>query len=381
MNVHIVVKGDTLWKIARQYGISFEELKKVNAHLANPDYIVPGMKIFLPEGGKHHEKHGGKEKQPHHQEKPMKPESVAPPVPPVQKPMHTPPKHEVKPQPPTHKPTPKPEMKPTPKPTPPPAPPKPEMKPEPMPVPVPVPVPMPMPVPVPMPPTPPAPQPPVCETPPPPAPPAMQHPMVHPMYIGIPCGWMPIYDADCHPNAYPMHHHMNHQMPPQMMPQYPMPQQPMPPQWQMKPESSSCPDESAIMPGQGPGMSPSHCDSMNPWESPEHQMPKMESSSFDLAPPAYCPPESGYVPQQMPQQMPPQGYQQQYPNQQAGPIQGIQANQHPHLMHLCTSCGGSMSPTPYYGAPMMGVHPYYGGYPQMAYPQQGNYEQNQPGSY
>ena len=48
MEVHIVVKGDTLWKIARQYGIPFEELKRVNAHLANPDYIVPGMKIFLP---------------------------------------------------------------------------------------------------------------------------------------------------------------------------------------------------------------------------------------------------------------------------------------------------------------------------------------------
>lgn len=48
MKVHIVQKGDTLWKIARQYGISFEDLKKANAHLANPDYIVPGMKIFLP---------------------------------------------------------------------------------------------------------------------------------------------------------------------------------------------------------------------------------------------------------------------------------------------------------------------------------------------
>ena len=41
VEVHIVVKGDTLWKIARQYGIPFEELKRVNAHLANPDYIVP----------------------------------------------------------------------------------------------------------------------------------------------------------------------------------------------------------------------------------------------------------------------------------------------------------------------------------------------------
>ena len=86
VEVHIVVKGDTLWKIARQYGIPFEELKRVNAHLANPDYIVPGMKIFLPMDKKkphhkgdhtkphhdkpHHEKpHHDK---PHH-EKPVKP--------------------------------------------------------------------------------------------------------------------------------------------------------------------------------------------------------------------------------------------------------------------------------------------------------------------
>lgn len=51
MRVHIVQKGDTLWKIAKQYGIGFEELKRLNAQLANPDYIVPGMEIFLPETG------------------------------------------------------------------------------------------------------------------------------------------------------------------------------------------------------------------------------------------------------------------------------------------------------------------------------------------
>lgn len=48
MRVHIVQKGDTLWKIAKQYAIGFEELKRLNAHLANPDYIVPGMEIYLP---------------------------------------------------------------------------------------------------------------------------------------------------------------------------------------------------------------------------------------------------------------------------------------------------------------------------------------------
>ncbi len=49
MQVHIVKKGDTLWKISREYGVSFDEVKKINAHLANPEYIVPGMKIFIPD--------------------------------------------------------------------------------------------------------------------------------------------------------------------------------------------------------------------------------------------------------------------------------------------------------------------------------------------
>jgi len=49
LRTHIVQKGDTLWKIAKQYGIDFEELKRLNAHLANPDYIVPGMEIILPD--------------------------------------------------------------------------------------------------------------------------------------------------------------------------------------------------------------------------------------------------------------------------------------------------------------------------------------------
>ncbi len=49
LRIHIVQKGDTLWKIAKEYGISFEDLKRLNVHLANPDYIVPGMEIILPE--------------------------------------------------------------------------------------------------------------------------------------------------------------------------------------------------------------------------------------------------------------------------------------------------------------------------------------------
>ncbi|WP_052245869.1 SafA/ExsA family spore coat assembly protein [Sporosarcina sp. ZBG7A] len=371
VNVHIVVKGDTLWKIARQYGISFEELKKVNAHLANPDYIVPGMKIFLPEGKgtKHPEKHGGKEKHPQQYEKPMKPAPPAQPVPPIPKP--TPPAQKPMPKPPAQKPLPTPPPAPPPKPAP-----KPEVKPQPKPEVK----PQPMPKPPPPPPKPevkpmPKPEPPSCEAPPvPPMPPMQPQPMVHPMFIGIPCGWMPIYDADCHPCAHPMQHHMHQPMAPPMMPQVPV----QPPLWNMQPETSECKDESPIMAGQGPGVSPNHCDSMKMWETPNVQMPNIESSTFDLSPPAYCPPEQGYVPQQMPQQ----GYTQQYPNNQQVPMQGIQAAaQHPQYMHLCSSCGSNMSPTPYYGMPMMGIHPYYGGYQQMGYPQQGNYGQNQMGSY
>lgn len=188
MEVHIVQKGDTLWKIARQHGVSFEELKRVNAHLANPDYIVPGMKIMLPKkqggtGKPHAPNHGGgtppikkQEKQP--EKKP------SPPKPVEQKP-------KPKPQPPV---PPVPSVKPTPPPAQP-MPPIPEMPPQ-------------------MPPQVPPMQ---------PVPPTQQMPMVPQMpmqcvqvipVVGIPCGcWMPHHDVDFHPHVH--HHHMHHgHMPP-----------------------------------------------------------------------------------------------------------------------------------------------------------------------
>ncbi|WP_338000921.1 SafA/ExsA family spore coat assembly protein [Neobacillus terrae] len=51
MKIHIVQKGDTLWKIAKKYGVNFEELKKMNAQLSNPDMIMPGMKVKVPTSG------------------------------------------------------------------------------------------------------------------------------------------------------------------------------------------------------------------------------------------------------------------------------------------------------------------------------------------
>ncbi|MFJ8255928.1 SafA/ExsA family spore coat assembly protein, partial [Peribacillus asahii] len=48
MKIHIVQKGDTLWKLAKKYGVSFEELKKLNTQLSNPDLLMPGMKLKIP---------------------------------------------------------------------------------------------------------------------------------------------------------------------------------------------------------------------------------------------------------------------------------------------------------------------------------------------
>src|SRR6185312_8360112 len=81
VEVHIVVRGDTLWKIARQYGVPFEELKRANAHLANPDYIVPGMKIFVPRKSTGEKHHGSKGEQHDHVKHPGKGKEPMKPVP------------------------------------------------------------------------------------------------------------------------------------------------------------------------------------------------------------------------------------------------------------------------------------------------------------
>lgn len=60
VRIHIVQKGETLWRIAKHYGIGLDELKRLNAHLANPDYIVPGMEIVLPETANAPENPGSK---------------------------------------------------------------------------------------------------------------------------------------------------------------------------------------------------------------------------------------------------------------------------------------------------------------------------------
>ncbi|GGP13675.1 SafA/ExsA family spore coat assembly protein [Oceanobacillus neutriphilus] len=63
MKIHIVQLGDTLWKLAEKYNASFEELKKVNSHLANPEKLMPGMKIKIPGSTKQVQKGTNKKEQ------------------------------------------------------------------------------------------------------------------------------------------------------------------------------------------------------------------------------------------------------------------------------------------------------------------------------
>src|SRR5699024_10679670 len=52
LKIHIVQKGDTLWEIAKKYGVDFEQLKQINSQLSSPDMIMPGMKIKIPSTAK-----------------------------------------------------------------------------------------------------------------------------------------------------------------------------------------------------------------------------------------------------------------------------------------------------------------------------------------
>lgn len=365
MEIHIVVKGDTLWKIARQYGIPFEELKRANAHLAKSEYIVPGMKIFLPnkvQGGKQEQvKHPDKGKVPVKPNQPTAPQVPRPPVPTPKPPTVKPPTvkpMQPTPTPPAPTPTPKP---PAPTPRPPAPTPRPPTPPTPIPMPPvpkpPVQVPPPLPLPTPSLPAPPAPMP-VPQPVPVPMPPQIQmfpmQPCMHHPMIGIPCGWMPIFDADCHP--------FMHSGQIQAMPQPPASQQPAPlplptpslpsTQFQMYEEEY---EESPIFSSQGPAMLPQQMPMIEGWqlmESPDNLCE--ESPEWDLQPAAWCPPEQGYIPQLAPAMQ--QGFPMmpfQAPHQGCGCDGHHQHHPQQSMMmmplfygHLC-NCQSSMQPTPY----------------------------------
>ncbi|QJC52875.1 LysM peptidoglycan-binding domain-containing protein [Paenibacillus albicereus] len=48
MKIHIVKKGDTLYLIGQKYGVSVEELQKLNPTLTNPHNILIGTKVKVP---------------------------------------------------------------------------------------------------------------------------------------------------------------------------------------------------------------------------------------------------------------------------------------------------------------------------------------------
>ncbi|MDW0118089.1 LysM peptidoglycan-binding domain-containing protein [Sporosarcina thermotolerans] len=319
MDVHIVVKGDTLWKIARQYGIPFEDLKRVNAHLANPDYIVPGMKIFLPKKAEHKPGGKGPEKMPekhhhqpaappmerhHHQPAapPMEKHHHQPAAPPMEKHHHQPAappkeKHHHQPAiPPMEKhhhqpvapkqPIPLPHEKEKVKPMPPAAPP--QMKP-PVPQP-PVMQPPKLPETPPAPPVMPPPAPPVMPLPAPPVMPLPMPPMAfQPCFqpccqpiMPFHCGWVPIYDADCMPIMHPGFAQPTPlpamQMPPQQLgtPSFPAQSGVMPPLMDISEEEEY--EESPIHPGGGMGVSPNY--PISGWELTES--PTMESPTMEM---------------------------------------------------------------------------------------------------
>src|SRR5690625_3825889 len=75
LKIHIVKKGDTIWDIAKKYGVDFEEVKELNPQISSPDMIMPGMKIKIPSTTKPVKKETAypKEKQ-----QPIKEQSISP---------------------------------------------------------------------------------------------------------------------------------------------------------------------------------------------------------------------------------------------------------------------------------------------------------------
>ena len=44
---HTVVRGDTLWALARRYGVALERIIALNPDIRNPNLIYPGQRVRI----------------------------------------------------------------------------------------------------------------------------------------------------------------------------------------------------------------------------------------------------------------------------------------------------------------------------------------------
>lgn len=52
MSTYTVISGDTMWGIAKKYGIELNELLTANPQIINPAFILPGQTISIPNNNK-----------------------------------------------------------------------------------------------------------------------------------------------------------------------------------------------------------------------------------------------------------------------------------------------------------------------------------------
>ena len=45
LRIHIVQKGDSMWKIAKRYGVDYKELLRLNSQVKTPDTLYPGARV------------------------------------------------------------------------------------------------------------------------------------------------------------------------------------------------------------------------------------------------------------------------------------------------------------------------------------------------
>ncbi|MCP8616998.1 LysM peptidoglycan-binding domain-containing protein [Salirhabdus salicampi] len=78
MKIHVVQRGDTLFKIAQKYGVDVDTLKEMNAQLSDPEQIMAGMKLKIPTVTKPVRKEVDEQETCNHAEHPYKDDSPKP---------------------------------------------------------------------------------------------------------------------------------------------------------------------------------------------------------------------------------------------------------------------------------------------------------------